>query len=48
MMAVFPVTDADTCCADGWDGKPSEEEKMAREYMASQIQATTKDRKMNS
>ena len=36
-QAQFPLTDQGTSCAEGWDGKPSEEQKMARAYMEGQM-----------
>ena len=38
ITTVMPLTTSDTHCADGWDGKPSEHQKMAQAYMQSQMQ----------
>ena len=37
IATVFPVTPKNTGCADGWDGQPSEEQKLAKQYMENQL-----------
>ena len=39
---VFPMTQETISCAEGWDGKHSDEQKMARAYMEGQMLAAKK------
>ena len=48
VCTVFPVTTNETCCADGWDGKPSEQDKLAKAYMEAQMAEVLKDQRMDS
>ena len=39
VQTVMPITTSNTRCADGWNGEPTSDEKMALAYMEGQMLA---------